>query len=563
MKIEIRDNLFRPSYETGRDMIKKLDADRLLAPCFEAMGKKPKKPRYGGWEAKGISGHTLGHYMSALSYLYDYSGEDFAKERAVYCVETLFSLQGENGYISGFPEKESFGNVFSDPDGFKVDCFELGSWWVPYYSLHKIFRGLLDVYEFIHFEKALAVAERLGLWVYETTGTLNNTQRLRLLKCEYGGMNDVLSRLYKFINDERFLKAAAFFCEEKLIEPLSRGEDILTSLHANTQIPKIIGALSYYECTGERKKYLAAENFFNFVAHNRSYAIGGHSIKEHFEECGCETLETNTCETCNTNNMLQLAKKLWAHNHSGRYYDFIEKALYNHILASQDETGMKTYFVSMKSGSHKVYSTPEDSFWCCFGSGLENPFNYGSFICEYDKSLYINLYIPCVCDNDAVSFEIKGSGENYKLIFTNAYSGKVYFRKPMWCDGFEVKYGKVKYIGQEDGYVCVEGNFTEGAVLTVSIPEKIVIHKKRDDESVIYFTFGETVLAERIESDDLKEDHAPGENDFTNQVCRDCEKLRNTDIKRTGYEGFCVDGHSLEPFRNIVHGRYRIYFETE
>lgn len=563
MEIEIRDNLFRPSYETGRDMIKKLDADRLLAPCFEAMGKEPKKPRYGGWEARGISGHTLGHYMSALSYLYDYSGDEFAKETALYCVDTLSSLQGENGYISGFPENESFGNVFSDPNGFNAEGFELGGWWVPYYSLHKIFRGLLDIYEFVHCDKALSVAEKLGLWVHNTTGILNNEQRLRLLKCEYGGMNDVLSRLFRFTKDERFLKSAKFFCEEKLIEPLSRGEDILTFLHANTQIPKIIGALSYYECTGEEEKFLAAENFFNFVTENRSYAIGGHSIKEHFEECGCETLETNTCETCNTNNMLQLAKKLWTHNHSGRYYDFIEKALYNHILASQDETGMKTYFVSMKPGSHKVYSTPEDSFWCCFGSGLENPFNYGSFICEYDKALYINLYIPCVCKNDAFSFEIKGSGEKYEIKFTKAYSGKIYLRKPLWCGDFAAGYDKAEHSRAKDGYVGIEGDFTEGSAVVISLPKKTEIHKKRDDKSVVYFTFGETVLAERIESDDVHSDHAPGENDFTNQVCTECEKLRNTDIKKIGEELFSVDSHTLVPFRNIIHGRYRVYFETE
>lgn len=563
MKKIICDNLFLPSYETGREMIKKLDPDRLLAPCFEAMGKKPKKPRYGGWEARGISGHTLGHYMSALAYLYDYSGDKFAEETAVYCADTLCMLQGENGYISGFPEKESFGNVFSDPDGFKAEGFELGGWWVPYYSLHKIFRGLLDIYEFIHYDKALSVAEKLGLWVHDTTETLNNEQRLRLLKCEYGGMNDVLSRLYKFTNDKRFLESAAFFCEEKLIEPLSRGEDILTSLHANTQIPKIIGALSFYECTGEREKYLAAENFFNFVAQNRSYAIGGHSIKEHFEESGCETLETNTCETCNTNNMLQLAKKLWSHNHSGRYYDFIEKALYNHILASQDETGMKTYFVSMKPGSHKVYSTPEDSFWCCFGSGLENPFNYGSFICEYDSVLYVNLYIPCVCKSKEVSFEIKGSGEKYEIIFSEAYRGRLYLRKPSWCKKFNAVYNGLNFSEENDGYVCIEGDFKEGSGIIISLPKKLKIQKKRDNEKMVYFTFGETVLAEKTEVPDLSDDHAAGENDFTNQICKECEKLKETKIMQTGENVFTVDSHILVPFRDIVHGYYRVYFETE
>lgn len=564
LKIKLRDELFRLSFETGKAMIKRLDCDRLLAPCFEAMGKEPKKERYGGWEARGISGHTLGHYMSALSYLYDFDGDKWAYETAFYCIDTLASLQGENGYISGFPEKDSFDNVFGDVDNFKAEGFELGGWWVPYYSLHKIFRGMLDIYEYMHYDKALEVSRKLGQWVSDTTKTLNEEQRLRLLKCEYGGMNDALARLYAFTNDSRFLIASRFFSEEKILEPLSRGEDKLTSLHANTQIPKVIGAMTLYEVAGEEKMLKAAENFFDFVTRDRSYAIGGHSISEHFEECGRETLATNTCETCNTNNMLQLCHKLWLRSHRGDYADFAEKALVNHILASQDETGMKTYFVGMKPGNHKVYSTPEDSFWCCFGSGLENPFTYGRFICDYDKKIYINLYVPCEAENEDISFILSETEEgSYALEFRKDYVGSVCLRKPVWCKDFRVKIGNGEYTENENGYVTVCAEFEKGAKIEISAPRNLCVHKKKDDENIVYFTYGEKVLAERIEGEMQKSDHAAGENDFTNQLCPDCEKLKSVEVKKTGNDEFSVDSHTLVPFYSIVHGRYRVYFETE
>lgn len=565
MKTVIIDKLFADSFETGRKMIMKLSPDRLLAPCFEAMGKEPLAERYGGWEEKGISGHTLGHFLSALSFLYSASGDDEAKSRAEYCVNTLANLQGKNGYIAGFPESESFGKVFSDLDGFTVGGFELAGWWVPYYSFHKIFRGLIDVYENIGTKNALCVAEKLGEWVYNTTSLLNSEQRLRLLKCEYGGMNDVLSRLYKHTSNEKFKTAAEFFCEENLLLPLSKGEDVLSGLHANTQIPKIIGALQVYLNGGEDYLYSAAEFFWDTVVNNRSYAIGGHGVGEHFSNNGELPLMTNTCETCNTNNMITLSQMLWQKNKDGKYFDYIEKALYNHILPSQDETGMKTYFVGLKPGNFKVYSTPEDSFWCCFGSGLENPFTYNKLIFDYNENLYVNLYIDSELECENVSFRLQSVNENEKFLeFTRDYSGTVYFRKPCWCEKFKVKHGETEYFESENGYVKITNSFRKGDIVKIYLPRNLTVHRKPDDSNTVYFTYGEILLAQYFGNINCPEsDHAAGENDLTEQEDFYCTSLKNTDIEKADDLKFTVDGNTLIPFYEIVHGRYRVYFETE
>ncbi len=565
MKVTLNDKLFRTSFEIGRSVLMKLSPDRLLAPCFEAMGKEPKAPRYGGWEAKGISGHTLGHYMSALSFLYSVNGDSEAKAKAEYCVNTLMELQGENGYIAGFPESESFDNVFKNPENFIAEGFALGGWWVPYYSLHKIFRGLIDIYENIGTENALKVAERLGKWTFNTTSTLSDEQRERLLKCEYGGMNDVLSRLYKHTDNKDFETASKFFCEEKLLLPLSKGIDNLTGLHANTQIPKIIGAIEVYSNSGEDYLYDASKFFWDTVVNNRSHAIGGHGVAEHFCESHEEPLKTNTCETCNTNNMIALTQKLWNKEHSGKYFDFIEKALYNHILPSQDEEGMKTYFVGLAPSNFKVYSTLEESFWCCFGSGLENPFTYNKLIFNYSENLYVNLYIESELQDEKISANLNKADENVMTFeFQSDYNGKIYFRKPCWCKDFKLEYKNNEYSSDENGYVILCNNFAKGDIVKIYLPRKIEIHTKKDNEKFAYFTFGELVLAEHLGNENCPEsDHAKGENDFTEQELIPCEKLKNTNIKKLDGLNFEVDGHALCPFYKILHGRYRVYFEIQ
>lgn len=568
MKIRLTDSLFSKSQEIGEAVLFKLSADRLLAPFYEGAGKEAKASRYGGWEAMGISGHSLGHYLTALALCYESTGNEKARETAAYVVDELAFLQKENGYVCGFSEEKGFSGVFDNPEGFTSDGFDLAGWWVPYYTLHKIFRGLIDVYEKTGSKKALDVVTKLGMWVYETTSTLSEEQRLRVLKCEYGGMNQVLSRLYRISGDERFRKASMFFTQEDLLIPLSEGEDILTGKHANTQIPKICGAVEVYRNGGEEYLYKAAEFFFDTVARNRSYAIGGNSQSEHFPDIGKEPLEVNTCETCNSNNMLVLTKALHEMDKRADYYDYAEKVLYNHILPSQDETGMKTYFVSLKSGHFKVYSTLEDSFWCCFGSGLENPFTYNSHIYSRDeKGLYVNLYIPSVLEDKDLSVKLLTSfpeTEKVSLVFEEDTDEALYLRKPSWCDGFNVVYKDKAYTTTEKGYIVIEGGFRKGDRIDIKLPMKIQRHNKRDNENQVYFTYGPVVLAERLGRENFPEsDRVPDQNQLNNHECIEVEPITSVEIKKEDGLKFSLDGRKIEPFYNILHERYRVYFEVK
>ena len=298
---------------------------------------------------------------------------------------------------------------------------------------------------------------------------------------------------------------------------------------------------------------------------NRSYAIGGHGVGEHF--CGLDEkpLKTNTCETCNTNNMITLSKMLWEKNHDGKYFDYIEKALYNHILPSQDEMGMKTYFVGLKPGNFKVYSTPEDSFWCCFGSGLENPFTYNKLIFNYGKDLYINLYVDSSAECENVSVRLNSFEDGIKkLEFTSDYNSTVYFRKPAWCKDFKAEYKDNEFSECENGYVKITAFFKKGDIVKIYLPKKLEKHIKNDDDSFVYFTYGEILLAQHMGNCNCPEsDHAAGENDYTEQEEIYCAPLKTTDIEKCGEMKFTVDGHLLVPFYEILHGRYRVYFETE
>ena len=567
MKIKLLKSVFLDSQKIGEEVLLKLSVDRLVAPVYEAMGKKPKDSRYGGWETKGISGHTLGHYMTALALAFETTENLEFKKRAEYVVDELESLQQDNGYVCGFPEKEGFLGVYENPETFTSGGFDLAGWWVPYYTLHKIFRGLIDIYEKLNYETALRVVTKLGLWVYNTTSTLNDDQRKRVLKCEYGGMNQVLSRLFKITGDERFEKASRFFCEDDLLLPLSQKQDILSGKHANTQIPKVAGALEVYKNCGDMAYLDCAKFFFDTVNENRSYAIGGNSVSEHFHDLHTEPLETNTCETCNSNNMLVLARELFDLEKDSKYYDYCEKVLYNHILASQDETGMKTYFVGLKSGHFKVYSTLEDSFWCCFGSGLENPFTYNQHIFNYNNGLYVNLYIPSTVEKDIFSATLKSEypyGEKAELVFEVDTQETVYLRKPCWCDDFSVEYNGKAYTETENGYVKIRGQFKKGEILKINLPMTLAIHKKRDDENQVYFTFGGITLAERLGRENFpQDDHAKGENDLTNYEGVETMPIHNTNIYSVGNLKFSVDGHTLCPFYEILHERYRVYFEIK
>lgn len=513
--IKLLDGTFKQSQDKGKEYLIYLDVDRLLAPCYEAVSQTAKKPRYGGWESTGISGHSIGHWLSAAVTMYDVTKDEDLKQKIEYAVNELAHIQSfdQDGYVSGFP-RTCFDKVFTGD--FEVDNFSLAGGWVPWYSIHKIYAGLIDIYSLTGNKKALEVVTKLANWAKKGTDNLNEVQFQRMLICEHGGMNEAMADLYAITDNQDYLELAIRFCHKAILDPLSRGVDELEGKHANTQIPKVIGAAKLYEITGEEKYKNTAVFFWNEVTKTRSYIIGGNSIGEHFGPINKESLGITTAETCNTYNMLKLTEHLFHWSQNVEYIDYYERALYNHILASQDpDSGMKTYFVSTQPGHFKIYCSPEDSFWCCTGTGMENPARYTRNIYYKDQDeLYVNLFIASEINIDEKKVKIKQETDfprsnKVKLYFEEAQSEllNVHIRVPNWVAGnvTAVVNGGETYSSSKNGYLTIRGNWIATDAIEIEFPMDLYTYTAKDNPTKVGIMYGPVVLAGALGVKDFPE----------------------------------------------------------
>ncbi|MFC0272768.1 beta-L-arabinofuranosidase domain-containing protein [Metabacillus herbersteinensis] len=521
--VKLLDGIFKDSQQLGKEYLLYLDVDRLVASCYDAASQTPKKPRYGGWETMGISGHSIGHWLSAASTMYAVTGDEKLKEKLDYAIDELALVQAfdPDGYVSGFP-RDCYNKVFAGGD-FEVSNFSLGDSWVPWYSIHKIYAGLIDAYQLCHSEKALEVVIKLADWAKNGTDHLNDEQFQRMLICEHGGMNEAMADLYLITGNREYLDLAIRFCHKAVLDPLSKGIDELEGKHANTQIPKVVGAAKLYEITGETYYRDAAHFFWDQVTQNRSYVIGGNSKNEHFGIENSEELGITTTETCNTYNMMKLTEHLYRWTHKAEYMDYYERALYNHILASQDpDTGMKTYFVSTQPGHFKVYCSPNDSFWCCTGTGMENPARYTrSIFHQKENDLYVNLFIASeiVLENKKIKIKQETKfpeSASIKLTIKEAKDEflTVHFRVPYWAAG-EVTAavnGGQTFTSSDRDYLTIKGNWNDGDVIDITLPMELHTYRSKDESTKISFMYGPIVLAgalgtENFPETDILDDH--------------------------------------------------------
>ncbi len=512
--VSLEEGMFKTSQDLGLEYVLKMDVDRMLAPSFE-MANLPTPngaARYGGWEKKGASnwgwsadtftlaGHTLGHWMSAAAVMYAATGNEEAKEMLDYAIEQLKYIQDttKSGYIGGCSE-ETFIKCFNG------DTNWANNYWVPWYGVHKIYQGLIDAYEFTGNTEALNVCVNFADWAMDGLNKMTDSQVQKMLDVEYGGMNDVFAELYEITGREEYLTTARRFTHDNILNPLINSQDNLAGLHANTQIPKIIGAAEIFEQGSVKYQSYGkgAKFFWDRVVNNRSYVIGGNSVSEHFEAIGLESLHHKTAESCNTYNMLKLTEHLYKWEQKSEYMDYYEKALYNHVLGSQDPvTGNKMYFVSLLQGHYRIYGTPFDSFWCCTGTGMENPGRYTKCIYFKDKDdLYVNLYIP-----STVNWEEKGltltQETNYPYedtirikVTEGEADATLKLRVPAWAKkGATATYNGKAYTKNSAGYLEIAGSFKKGDVIELTIPMELEVYNSRSANQVA-FTYGPVVLA--------------------------------------------------------------------
>lgn len=520
--IRLLDGPFKTAMEKDGEYLLFLDPDRLLAPYLKEAGLKPKAENYGGWENTGLDGHTLGHYLSSLSMIFASTGNKDYKKTADYVVSELAAAQ-ENlgtGYLSGVPGGE---DIFEEIASGEIDAqpFSLNDSWVPWYNMHKLFAGLRDAYLYADNETAKEVLVKLSEWTVELSEQLTDEQFNTMIIAEYGGMNEVLTDVYAMTGEQKFLKVAQRFNDPRVFPPLVKGVDSLAGLHANTQIPKIIGAAREYEFTKNDSLKEIAAFFWDTVIENRTFANGGNSENEHFGELGTlhERLTKVTSESCNTYNMLRLTEHLmkW-HPEEPKYAEYYENALYNHILASQDpKTGQFCYFIPMESGHFKTFSDPEESFWCCVGSGMENHTKYGKNIYMHSQDkLYVNLFIA-----SEVTWKDKGIRVIQNTDSPKAPESKLTIeaeqptnftlniRRPLWVKGSFYTVVNEDTITTTDNYLKLNRTWNDGDVIQIYLPMELHLEHLEDQEDLAAIKYGPVLLAGKLGTKGMDKDPIP------------------------------------------------------
>lgn len=508
--VRLLESPFSDAVRANRQYLLAHDPDRLLAPFRREAGLKPKAQPYGNWESGGLDGHTAGHYLSAISLMIA-SGADPNGEfrRRLDCmIDDLADIQkaNGNGYLGGIPKSAEYRKGVADG---RIELMR--SRWVPWYNLHKMFAGLRDAYLHGGNEKARDLLVRFGDWCEKITSGLTDAQMQRMIDTEYGGMNEVLADIYAITGDRKYVELARRFNHRAVFEPLENHRDRLTGLHANTQVPKITGMERIAALVRDERLHTGAAFFWETVTKNRSVVFGGNSVSEHFNDPNdfSSMIEHREGpETCNTYNMLRLTEELFKAEPKAAYADFFERALYNHILASiNPKRPGYVYFTPIRPAHYRVYSQPEQAFWCCVGTGMENPGRYGEFIYARAKDeVYVNLFIPSelsVPDNGMVLRQETRFPDEGRTQFSLQLERPVTFtlkiRHPGWAvaDDFTVKVNgrPVAVDSVPSSFAAIRHEWNDGDRIEVSLPMRTAIERLPDGSDWVAITHGPIVLA--------------------------------------------------------------------
>ena len=508
--VKLLDGPFHAAQQRNASYLLDLDPDRMLHNFRVNAGLPPRARVYGGWESQQpwvdirCHGHTLGHYLSAAAMMHAATGDARFRQRLDYIVDELQACQDASGsgLVCAFPEG---GEILENAVQGKAYPG------VPWYTMHKIFAGLRDAHLHGGSEPARTVLVRLADWVAGATRHMSNGAFEKMLDREHGGMNEALADVYELTRDARYLTLARQFSHRALLDPLASGRDPLDGLHANTQVPKVVGFQRLHALTGEPQYGAAAAFFWDAVVDSRSFVTGGHGDGEHFfpPSAFAQHLNAKTMETCGSHNMLRLTALLFSSEPTARYADYYERTLYNTILAAQDpESGWNTYFQPLRPGYLKFYHTPIDSFWCCTGTGIENHAKYGESIYFHgDDALYVNLFIP-----SELTWREKGLTLRQTTSFPEADSTRLEIgvrqpvrltlqvRYPAWSQGATVRVnGRAYATSAEPGsYIAIQRTWRTGDVVEIQLPMSLHLEPLPGAADRMAILYGPLVLAGRL-----------------------------------------------------------------
>jgi uncharacterized protein len=508
--VKLLDGPFNHATELNIQSLLNYEPDRLLAKFRSEAGLKPKAEHYHGWEDNTIAGHSLGHYLSACALMYQTTGDQRFLDRVNYIVDELDKCQQADGdgYIGAFPDGKRILEEEVAKGNIRAQGFDLNGIWVPFYSEHKVMAGLFDAYDLCKNQKALEINKRFADWLYTIVSGLTDEQVQKMLHCEHGGINESLAELYGKTGDEKYLKMSRIFHHKAILDPLSKGIDILPGKHGNTQIPKLVGLARRYELTGDTTDRKTAEFFWKTVVNHHSYVTGGHGNHEYFgpEDSLRNRLSNETTETCNVYNMLKLSRHLFEWEASPVVADFYERALFNHILSSQNPNdGRVIYNLSLEMGGHKEYQDPM-WFTCCVGTGMENHSKYGRNIFFHnDDELYVSQFIAA-----ELTWKVKGLKVRQETKFPDEQTSKIEFscespvaltlqiRYPYWAtEGINISVnGKSQKVKEKPGsFVGITRKWKDGDEVEISMPFSLRLETMPDDTNRVAVFYGPLVLA--------------------------------------------------------------------
>ncbi|HQG44204.1 MAG TPA: glycoside hydrolase family 127 protein [bacterium] len=504
---------FRHAMEMDAAYLLALDPGRLLHRFHAHAGLPVQGALYGGWESEGLSGHTLGHYLSACAMHFANSGDARFKERINRIVDELARCQQarRSGYVGAIPGEDTLFARVARGD-IQSSGFNLNGSWSPWYTVHKLMAGLVDAYLYAGSTRALQVVCGMADWAAGVVNPLSETQRLAMLNCEYGGMNEVLANLYAITGEQKYLALSRKFHDEFVLGKLAQGIDPLPGKHSNTNVPKAVGAARRYELTANTTDRTIARVFWESMVRHHTYVIGGNS---NYEYCGEEDklndrLSDNTCETCNTYNMLKLTRHLFCQAPDQELADYYERALYNHILSSQNPAdGMMCYFVPLRMGTHKVFSDSFNTFTCCVGSGMENYVKYAEAVYykAADGGLYLNLFIPSVLtwkERGLVLTQTTDFPESEMVTLTLTAKKPqhfgLYLRQPAWSATIEVQVNGKRAAPRRNrqGFWVVDRKWRDGDRVEIRLPMHLRTEAMPDNPERIAFLYGPIVLAGQL-----------------------------------------------------------------
>lgn len=554
-----------------------LSTDRLAHNFKLNAGFESSAQPFGGWEKPDseLRGHFCGgHYLSACALAYAGTGDEEIRKKGDALVAELAKCQQKNGYLSAFPIE------------FFDRLQEQQRVWAPFYTIHKIMAGHLDMYQLTGNEQALETAQKMAAWVSSWSGPLSFEHMQRVLKTEFGGMGEVLANLAAVTGRREYLGTARRFEKKSFCEPLAGHRDELKGLHVNTHIPQVIASARMYELTHDSRYRDISQYFWDEVTSERAYCTGGTSNREGWDTDPGKlstALGPSTTEDCCAYNLMKLTRHLFGWSPEPRYMDYYERLVFNHRLGTIDpETGTTMYYLPLQAGLWKTYATPFDSFWCCNGTGVEEFAKLNDTIYFHDdNSVYVNLYIASELDWPQKGLRLRQQtafpqeqGTTLTVTADRPIDVALRLRIPYWARNGQVKVnGRVlPAFASPSSYLTLTGPWKTGDKIELSLPMRLHVAPMPDDESVQAIMYGPLVLAGRFDEVPREQWYGGlGPKPAPAAVPAIVADLQNAESWVEPVAGkplvFRGTGQSqpltLVPLANIVHEQYAVYWKVQ